>query len=98
MYNFLWYNTGMIELTKKQKVDFFKSLVTKNYAEAAEASADHDDAGPGEDEPSPAEFGHTMVHSTADRIRQPVEETSPRRPARPTAPTPRCASPPRARC
>jgi hypothetical protein len=39
--------------------------------------------GPGEDEPSPAEFGHTMVHSTADRIRQPVEETSPRRPSRP---------------
>src|SRR5918993_606389 len=32
--------------------------------------------------PSPAEFGHTMVHSAADRIRGPVEETSPRRPVR----------------
>jgi hypothetical protein len=37
---------------------------------------------PGQDEPSPAEFGHTMVHSAADRIRGPVEETSPRRPVR----------------
>ena len=35
-----------------------------------------------QDEPSPAEHGHTMVYSTADRIRGPVEETSPRRPAR----------------
>jgi hypothetical protein len=34
-------------------------------------------------EPSPAEFGQTMVHSTADRLRAPVEETSARRPARP---------------
>jgi len=37
---------------------------------------------PGQDEPSPAEFGHTMVHSAADRIRRPVEETGSRRPER----------------
>ena len=37
---------------------------------------------PGREEPEPAEFGHTMVHSAADRIRRPVEETSPRRPVR----------------
>lgn len=39
--------------------------------------------GPGEVEPSPAEHGHTMVYSTADRLRGPVEESSPRRPPRP---------------
>jgi len=38
---------------------------------------------PGEAQPAPAEHGHTMVYSTADRIRAPVEETSSRRPARP---------------
>jgi Protein of unknown function (DUF3662)/FHA domain len=38
---------------------------------------------PGADEPEPAEHGHTMVYSTADRLRQPVEATSSRRPARP---------------
>jgi hypothetical protein len=38
---------------------------------------------PGADEPAPAEHGHTMVYSTAERIRQPVEDTSARRPARP---------------
>jgi hypothetical protein len=38
---------------------------------------------PGASEPSPAEYGHTMVHSTADRVRRPVEETSSRRPLRP---------------
>ena len=37
---------------------------------------------PGQSEPAPAEFGHTMVHSAADRIRGPVEETTSRRPAR----------------
>jgi hypothetical protein len=38
---------------------------------------------PGAEEPSPAEHGHTMVYSTADRLRGPVEETSSRRPPRP---------------
>jgi hypothetical protein len=38
---------------------------------------------PGEDEPAPAEHGHTMVYSTADRLREPVEATTSRRPARP---------------
>jgi hypothetical protein len=38
---------------------------------------------PGASQPEPAEFGHTMVHSTADRLRAPVEETSARRPLRP---------------
>ena len=33
--------------------------------------------------PEPVEHGHTMVYSTADRLRRPVEETSPRRPPRP---------------
>jgi FhaA, N-terminal domain/FHA domain len=37
----------------------------------------------GEEEPEPAEHGHTMVYSTADRLREPVESTSSRRPARP---------------
>ncbi len=37
----------------------------------------------GAPEPAPAEHGHTMVYSTADRLRGPVEETSSRRPARP---------------
>jgi hypothetical protein len=34
-------------------------------------------------EPEPAEHGHTMVYSTADRLRAPVEEVTTRRPARP---------------
>jgi hypothetical protein len=37
---------------------------------------------PGQSEPPPAEFGHTMVHSAADRIRGPVEEATSRRPAK----------------
>lgn len=37
---------------------------------------------PGQDEPSPAEFGHTMVHSAAERIREPVEASTSRRPLR----------------
>jgi Protein of unknown function (DUF3662)/FHA domain len=37
---------------------------------------------PGEEEPAPAEHGHTMVYSAADRLREPVEATSSRRPVR----------------